>query len=182
MLATLDHGGGVLLGQLEVGARTNEIPLITKLLAPFDLTNVVPGRLLTHHELVADGHDVAEFYEVQHASRYRFGEPSIWSGPNRKSLTRKASGYESSTILPGGSIQPAAMGTDRDAPRAAAVLSLLQDSPAFFKPPSALPAGFCTCGIRHHHQCRHGDRWPAVRAGFLPECVPERPACGRKGF
>lgn len=41
LLAVLDHGSGVVLGQVEVGAKTNEIPLITDLLAPLDLTDVV---------------------------------------------------------------------------------------------------------------------------------------------
>lgn len=41
LLAALDQGSGVVLGQIEVGAKTNEIPLITDLLAPFDLTDVV---------------------------------------------------------------------------------------------------------------------------------------------
>ncbi|MGW3485660.1 ISAs1 family transposase [Rhodococcus indonesiensis] len=41
LLATLDHGSGGVLGQIEVGTKTNEIPLITDLLAPVDLTEVV---------------------------------------------------------------------------------------------------------------------------------------------
>ncbi len=41
LLAALDHGSGVVLGQVEVGAKTNEIPLITDLLAPLDLTDAV---------------------------------------------------------------------------------------------------------------------------------------------
>nr|WP_241011288.1 ISAs1 family transposase [Rhodococcus sp. PSBB049] len=40
-LAALDHGSGVVLGQIEVGTKTNEIPLMTDLLAPGDLTDVV---------------------------------------------------------------------------------------------------------------------------------------------
>lgn len=41
LLAALDPGSGVVLGQVEVGAKTNEIPLVTDLLAAFDLTGVV---------------------------------------------------------------------------------------------------------------------------------------------
>lgn len=41
LLAALDQDSGVVLGQVEVGAKTNEIPLITDLLAPLDLTDVV---------------------------------------------------------------------------------------------------------------------------------------------
>jgi len=41
LLAALDHGSGVVLGQVEVGAKTNEIPLITDLLGMLDLTDVV---------------------------------------------------------------------------------------------------------------------------------------------
>lgn len=41
LLAALDHGSGVVLGQIEVGAKTNEIPLIADLLVPLDLTGVV---------------------------------------------------------------------------------------------------------------------------------------------
>lgn len=41
LLAALDHDAGVVVGQLEVGARTNEIPLLTELLDPVDLTDVV---------------------------------------------------------------------------------------------------------------------------------------------
>lgn len=41
LLAALDQASGVVLGQVEVGAKTNEIPLITDLLAAFDLTDVV---------------------------------------------------------------------------------------------------------------------------------------------
>lgn len=40
-LAALDQGSGVVLGQVEVGAKTNEIPLITDVLDPLDLTDVV---------------------------------------------------------------------------------------------------------------------------------------------
>lgn len=44
LLVALDHGSGVVLGQVEVGAKTNEIPLIVgflAFLAPFDLADVV---------------------------------------------------------------------------------------------------------------------------------------------
>lgn len=41
LLAALDQASGVVLGQVAVGAKTNEIPLITDLLAAFDLTDVV---------------------------------------------------------------------------------------------------------------------------------------------
>lgn len=41
LLAAHDQASGVVLGQVEVGAKTNEIPLITDLLAAFDLTDVV---------------------------------------------------------------------------------------------------------------------------------------------
>ncbi|CDZ87539.1 ISAs1 family transposase [Rhodococcus ruber] len=41
LLAALDQGSGVVLGQVEVGAKTNEIPLITDLLDALDLTDVV---------------------------------------------------------------------------------------------------------------------------------------------
>ncbi|WP_072690730.1 ISAs1 family transposase [Rhodococcus marinonascens] len=41
LLAALDHSSGVVLGQLEVGAKTNEIPMLTDLLDPLDLTDAV---------------------------------------------------------------------------------------------------------------------------------------------
>ncbi|QBJ97312.1 ISAs1 family transposase [Rhodococcus sp. ABRD24] len=41
LLAALDHGNSVVLGQVEVGAKTNEIPLVTDLLDMLDLTDVV---------------------------------------------------------------------------------------------------------------------------------------------
>ncbi|KHJ73622.1 ISAs1 family transposase [Rhodococcus sp. Chr-9] len=41
LLAAMDHNSGVVLGQVEVGAKTNEIPLIVDLLAGLDLTDVV---------------------------------------------------------------------------------------------------------------------------------------------
>ncbi|MHC6214695.1 hypothetical protein [Rhodococcus ruber] len=39
LLAALDHDAGVVLGQ--VGATTNEIPLLTELLDPVDITDMV---------------------------------------------------------------------------------------------------------------------------------------------
>ena len=41
LLAALDHRTGVVVGQLEVAAKSNEIPALTDLLAPFDLADVV---------------------------------------------------------------------------------------------------------------------------------------------
>jgi predicted transposase YbfD/YdcC len=41
LLAALDQGSGVVLGHVEVGAKTNEIPLIVDLLGGLDLTDVV---------------------------------------------------------------------------------------------------------------------------------------------
>ncbi|WP_072691746.1 ISAs1 family transposase [Rhodococcus marinonascens] len=41
LLAALDHTTGTVLGQDEVGAKTNEIPKLTDLLDPLDLTDVV---------------------------------------------------------------------------------------------------------------------------------------------
>lgn len=58
LLAALDHGSGVVLGQLEVGAKTNEIPLITGLLAPFDLTDVVVTADALHCQRATADHIV----------------------------------------------------------------------------------------------------------------------------
>ena len=41
LLAALDHAHGVVLGQVEVGAKTNEIPLFTTLLDRLDIQNAV---------------------------------------------------------------------------------------------------------------------------------------------
>ncbi|MDH6681051.1 putative transposase YbfD/YdcC [Rhodococcus sp. LBL1] len=41
LLAALDHHAGVVLGQCEVGAKTNEIPKLTELLDPLDLIDAV---------------------------------------------------------------------------------------------------------------------------------------------
>jgi predicted transposase YbfD/YdcC len=41
LLAAFDHAHGVVLGQLEVGAKTNEIPLFTALLDRMDITGAV---------------------------------------------------------------------------------------------------------------------------------------------
>jgi Transposase DDE domain len=41
LLAALDHAHGVVLGQVEVGAKTNEIPLFTTLLDRIDITGAV---------------------------------------------------------------------------------------------------------------------------------------------
>ena len=41
LLAAFDHAHGVVLGQVEVGAKTNEIPLFTTLLDRIDITDAV---------------------------------------------------------------------------------------------------------------------------------------------
>jgi hypothetical protein len=41
LLAALDHAHGVVLGQVEVGAKTNEIPLFTTLLDRLDIQDAV---------------------------------------------------------------------------------------------------------------------------------------------
>lgn len=41
LLAAVDHDAGVVLGQVEVGAKTNEIPLLTDLLDPLELADTV---------------------------------------------------------------------------------------------------------------------------------------------
>jgi Transposase DDE domain len=41
LLAALDHAHGVVLGQVEVGAKTNEIPLFTTLLDHIDIADAV---------------------------------------------------------------------------------------------------------------------------------------------
>ena len=41
LLAAFDHAHGVVLGQLEVGAKTNEIPLLTALLDRVEITGAV---------------------------------------------------------------------------------------------------------------------------------------------
>lgn len=41
LLAALDHDVGVVLGQVEVGAKTNEIPLLTDLLDPLEIADAV---------------------------------------------------------------------------------------------------------------------------------------------
>jgi predicted transposase YbfD/YdcC len=41
LLAALDHAHGVVLGQVEVGAKTNEIPLFTSLLDQIEITDAV---------------------------------------------------------------------------------------------------------------------------------------------
>lgn len=41
LLSAFDHATGVTIGQVEVGAKTNEIPLLADLLAPIDITGAV---------------------------------------------------------------------------------------------------------------------------------------------
>ena len=41
LLAAFDHGHGVVLGQVDVGAKTNEIPLFTALLDRIQITDAV---------------------------------------------------------------------------------------------------------------------------------------------
>lgn len=41
LLAALDHAHGVVLGQVDVGAKTNEIPRLTTLLDRIDLTGAI---------------------------------------------------------------------------------------------------------------------------------------------
>lgn len=76
LLAALDQGSGVALGQLEVGAKTNEIPLITDLLAAFDLTDVVVTadalhcqRATAEHIVGSGGHYVFTVKNNQRALR-----------------------------------------------------------------------------------------------------------------
>lgn len=55
LLAALDQASGAVLGQVEVGAKTNEIPPITDLLAAFDLTDVaVTADALHCHRATAE--------------------------------------------------------------------------------------------------------------------------------
>lgn len=76
LLAALDQGSGVVLGQVEVGAKTNEIPLITDLLAPLDLTDVVVTadalhcqRATAEHIVGRGGHYVFTVKNNQRALR-----------------------------------------------------------------------------------------------------------------
>lgn len=76
LLAALDHGSGVVLGQVEVGAKTNEIPLIVDLLAPLDLTDVVVTadalhcqRATAEHIVGRGGHYVFTVKNNQRALR-----------------------------------------------------------------------------------------------------------------
>ncbi|MDZ7918034.1 MAG: ISAs1 family transposase [Rhodococcus sp. (in: high G+C Gram-positive bacteria)] len=41
LLAAMDHNTGVVIGQVEVGAKTNEIPMLTALLDPIDIAGTV---------------------------------------------------------------------------------------------------------------------------------------------
>lgn len=41
LLAAMDHGTGTVVGQVDVAARTNEIPMLRELLDQFDITDVV---------------------------------------------------------------------------------------------------------------------------------------------
>ena len=66
LLAALDHHSGVVLGQVEVGAKTNEIPLIIDLLAGLDLADVVVTADALHcQRATAD-------YIVGHGGHYVF--------------------------------------------------------------------------------------------------------------
>lgn len=76
LLAALDQSSGVVLGQVEVGAKTNEIPLITDLLDVLDLTDaVVTADVLHCQRSTADyivgrgGHYVFTVKNNQHALR-----------------------------------------------------------------------------------------------------------------
>lgn len=76
LLAALDHGSGVVLGQVEVGAKTNEIPLIVDPLAPLDLTDVVVTadalhcqRATAEHIVGRGGHYVFTVKNNQRALR-----------------------------------------------------------------------------------------------------------------
>ena len=47
-LAAFDHAHGVVLGQVDVEAKTNEIPLLTTLLGRIDLTGAVVTAVALH--------------------------------------------------------------------------------------------------------------------------------------
>src|SRR5487761_1069759 len=53
LLAALDHAHGVVLGQVEVGAKTNEIPLFTTLLDRLDIQDAVITADALHAQLTA---------------------------------------------------------------------------------------------------------------------------------
>jgi len=76
LLAVLDHSSGVVLGQVEVGPKTNEIPLIVDLLGPLDLTDVVVTadalhcqRATAEHIVSRGGHYVFTVKNNQRALR-----------------------------------------------------------------------------------------------------------------
>jgi len=58
LLAALDQHSGVVLGQVEVGAKTNEIPLIVDLLDMLDLTDVVVTADALHFQRATAEHIV----------------------------------------------------------------------------------------------------------------------------
>jgi predicted transposase YbfD/YdcC len=56
LLAALDHGRGVVLGQVDVAAKTNEIPLFTKLLDRIDLAGAVVTADALHAQTAHAGY------------------------------------------------------------------------------------------------------------------------------
>jgi predicted transposase YbfD/YdcC len=56
LLAALDHGRGVVLGQVDVEAKTNEIPLFTKLLDRIDLAGAVVTADALHAQTAHAGY------------------------------------------------------------------------------------------------------------------------------
>jgi predicted transposase YbfD/YdcC len=56
LLAALDHGHGVVLGQVDVQAKTNEIPLFTKLLDRIDLAGAVVTADALHAQTAHAGY------------------------------------------------------------------------------------------------------------------------------
>lgn len=76
LLAALNHGSGVVLGQVEVGAKTNEITLSVDLRASFDVTDVVVTadalhcqRVTAEHIVGRGGHYVVTVKNNQRALR-----------------------------------------------------------------------------------------------------------------
>lgn len=65
LMAALDHTSGLILGQVEIGCKTNEIPLCSTLLDTIDLT----GAVVTADALHAQ-RDHAEYLVTQHGAHY----------------------------------------------------------------------------------------------------------------
>jgi hypothetical protein len=90
LLAAFDHGHGAVLGQVEVGAKTNEIPLFSTLLDRIDIT----GAVITADALHAQRDHAT--YLARRGAGYpliiKRNQPNLYDQLARPSLARRAGG------------------------------------------------------------------------------------------